>query len=245
MPDALQVLIVDDERLARRALRSALDEIDGVAVAGEAESVDAAARALRNEAPDVVLLDVQMRGETGFDLLDRLDTAVQVVFVTAYEEYAVRAFEVNALDYLLKPVDPERLAEALQRVRSTTTSLPEDDTADPDHFRYDDLFFYEEGRRPRFIRIREIGAVEAAGNYTELVLADGATALTSHSLSTWETRLPDSHFVRIHRSSIVNVEHVAGVEAAENYTYDVYVEGREDPLSLSRRRAKRLRDRLG
>jgi two-component system LytT family response regulator len=245
MPDALQVLIVDDERLARQALRSALDDIDGVAVAGEAGSVEAAARALRTEAPDVVLLDVQMRGETGFDLLDRLDTAVQVVFVTAYDEYAVRAFEVNALDYLLKPVDPERLARALQRVRSTTTALPEDETADPDRFRYDDLFFYEEGRRPRFIRIREIAAVEAAGNYTELALTDDTTALTSHALSTWEERLPDSHFVRIHRSSIVNVEHVTEVEAAANYTYDVFVEGREEPLSLSRRRAKELRGRLG
>jgi len=244
MPDALHVLIVDDERLARQALRSALSAIDGVAVTGEAGSVDAAARALQTEAPDVVLLDVQMRGETGFDLLDRLDTAVQVVFVTAYDEYAVRAFEVNALDYLLKPVDPDRLGQALQRARSTTAALPEEENPDPDHFRYDDLFFYEEGRRPRFIRIRDVSAIEASGNYTELFLVDETTALTSQSLSTWEDRLPDAHFVRIHRSSIVNVERVTRIEAAENYTYDVFVEGRDAPLSMSRRRAKRFRNQL-
>jgi len=245
MPDALQVLIVDDERLARQALRSALAEVDGVTVAGEAGSVDAAARALREEAPDVVLLDVQMRGETGFDLLDRLDAPVQVVFVTAYDEYAVRAFEVNALDYLMKPVEPDRLAEALRRARDTTTALPEAETAAEDEFRYDDLFFYEDGRRPRFIRIRDIVYVEAAGNYTELHLPDGATALTSRTLSRWEEQLPDSHFVRIHRSTVVNVEQVTRVEPTEGRRYEVYVADGDAPLSLSRRRAEALSRRLG
>ena len=244
MPDALQVLIVDDERLARQALRGALSEIDGATVAGEAGSVDAAARALRDEAPDVVLLDVQMRGETGFDLLDRLDAPVQVVFVTAYDEYAVRAFEVNALDYLMKPVEPDRLAEALRRVRDTTTALPAAKTAAEDEFRYDDLFFSEDGRRPRFIRIRNIVYVEAAGNYTELHVPDGTTALTSRTLSRWEEQLPDSHFVRIHRSTIVNVEQVTRVEPTDGRRYEVYVADGDAPLSMSRRRAQRLSDRL-
>jgi two-component system LytT family response regulator len=246
--DALQVLIVDDERLARRSVRSALDEVAGVAVAGEAGSVDAAAEQIRTETPDVVLLDVQMRGETGFDLLDRIDTAVQVIFVTAHDEYAIRAFEVNALDYLLKPLDPDRLAEALQRARTTDTALPEhpetptDD--DPDAFRYDDMFFYEEGQQPRFIRIREIAVIEAAGNYTELVLTDDTTALTSTTLSTWTDRLPDAHFARIHRSTIVNVERVQRVEREAGRTYTVHMEARDDPLSMSRRRARALADRL-
>ena len=247
MSNALQVLIVDDERLARQALRSALDEVAGVAVAGEADSVDAAAEQIRTAEPDVILLDVQMRGETGFDLLDQIDTAVQVVFVTAYEEYAIRAFEVNALDYLLKPVDPGRLAEALQRTRTTETTLPgteADPNAAADPFRYDDMFFYEEGRRPRFIRIREIVFIEAAGNYTELHLADDSTALTSTTLSTWTDRLPDAHFARIHRSTVVNVDRVTRVEQAANRTHDVFVEGRDAPLSMSRRRARALNDRL-
>ena len=244
MPDPLRVLIVDDERLARRSVRSALDEVAGVTVAGEAGSVDAAAEQIRAEAPDVVLLDVQMRGETGFDLLDRIDTAVQVVFVTAYEEHAVRAFEVNALDYLLKPVDPDRLAEALQRTRQAETALPEDEDADPVGLAYDDLFFYEDGRRPRFIRVREIAFIAAAGNYTELHVTDGTTALTSTTLSTWTDRLPDAHFARIHRSTIVNVERVTTVEQGDGRTYSVHVEGRDAPLSMSRRRARTLGDRL-
>jgi len=244
MSDPLQVLIVDDERLARRSVRSALDAVDDATVAGEAGSVDAAAEQIRTEDPDVVLLDVQMRGETGFDLLDRIDTAVQVVFVTAYDEHAVRAFEVNALDYLLKPVDPDRLAEALRRARRAETALLEDKETTRNAFQYDDLFFYEEGRRPRFIRIREIVSVEAAGNYTELHVADGSTALTSTTLAAWTDRLPDAHFARIHRSTIVNVERVTSVDRGADRTYTVHVEGRDDPLSMSRRRARALRDRL-
>jgi two-component system LytT family response regulator len=245
MTDALRVLIVDDERLARRALRGPLEALNGAAVVGEAGSVDAAAEQVRAAEPDVILLDVQMRGETGFDLLDRLDTAVQVVFVTAHDEYAVRAFEINALDYLLKPVDPDRLAEALRRARRTDAALPDAETADPEAFRVDDLFFYEEGRRPRFIRIRDIVWIGAAGNYTELHLADDeTTALTSTALTEWAGRLPDAHFARIHRSTIVNVNRVDRVERAAGRTHDVFVEGRDAPLSMSRRRARALRDRL-
>lgn len=248
MPDPLRVLIVDDERLARRTLRSTVAELDGATVAGEAGRVDAAAEQVEEEAPDVVLLDVQMRGETGFDLLDRLDAAVQVVFVTAYDEYAVRAFEVNALDYLLKPVDPDRLAEALQRARQTDTALPEsaeEDDADPDAFRYDDLFFYEDSRRPRFIRIRDIEWIAAEGNYTELHLTDGGTALTGTTLTEWTERLPDAHFARIHRSTIVNIEHVTEVTQSDGRSYEVHVPGRSTPLSMSRRRARTLTDRMG
>lgn len=245
MPDdVLDALIVDDERLARRALRSVLDEHAAVRVIAEVRSVDEAATVIREQAPDVVFLDIQMRGETGFDLLEHIDQPIDVVFVTAYDEYAVRAFEVNALDYLLKPVDPQRLAEALRRVRQSERALPKTDAA-PDTFRYNDLFFYEEGRRPRFIRIREIAFIQAAGNYTELHLRDGDMVLTSTTLSSWDERLPAAHFVRIHRSSVVQVDCVARVAPSSSSTYDVYIEGYDAPLSLSRRRASALKDRLG
>lgn len=246
MPDVLRALIVDDERLARRALRSALAEQGNVEVVGAAGTVDEAAALIRETGPDVVLLDIQMRRETGFDLLDRLDAPVQVIFVTAYDEYAVRAFEVNALDYLLKPVSPARLADALDRVRTTETALPQQAPARDDAtFRYDDLFFYEESRQPRFIRIADIVYIEAAGNYTELHLTDGATALTATTLTAWTEQLPSAHFTRIHRSTIVNVEHIERIEQAPNYTYDVFVTAADAPLAMSRRRAKALTDRIG
>ena len=245
MPDdVLQALIVDDERLARRALRSALDEHGDVEVVAEARTVDEAAAALREQAPDVVFLDIQMRGETGFDLLDHIDRPLRVVFVTAYDEYAVRAFEVNALDYLLKPVDPERLAEALRRARESEGALPQQPAEASDAFRYDDLFFYEEGRRPQFIRIREIAFIRAAGNYTEVHLAGGSMVLTSMTLSRWDERLPGDHFVRIHRSTIAGLDKVERIERAASGTYAVHIAGYDDPLDMSRRRAQALKDRL-
>lgn len=245
MTDALRILIVDDERLARKALHSTVAEQDHATVVGEASTVGEAATLIDETHPDVVLLDVQMRGETGFDLLNRVEAPVQVVFVTAHDQYAVRAFEVNALDYLLKPVAPDRLSEALRRVRATDAALPHENSDSDASFRYDDLFFYEDGRQPRFIRIADIRHIEAAGNYTRLHLNDDANALTTTTLSEWMTQLPETHFVRIHRSTIVNVNHVARIERQPNNTFDVFVGGNESPLSMSRRRAQTLKDRLG
>ena len=244
MTDALRILIVDDERLARRALRSTISEHYGAEVVGEAGTVDDAATLIGDTHPDVVLLDVQMRGETGFELLDQIDAPMHVVFVTAHDQYAVRAFEVNALDYLLKPVAPDRLAEALRRVRATDAALPHDDAESDASFRYDDLFFYEESRQPRFIRIADICYIEASGNYTQLHLNDSACALTSTALREWDNQLPAPHFARIHRSTIVNVNHVDRIERQPNKTFEVFVHGTEAPLSMSRRRAQTLKDQL-
>ncbi len=250
MPEPLRALLVDDERLARRALRSTLAATDDVTVAVEARGVDDALQALadaaRAGAPiDVVFLDIQLRGETGFDFLDRLDRPVQVVFVTAFDRYAVRAFEVNALDYLLKPVEPERLADALTRLRRADARVPRTaEVGAHDGFRYDDLFFYEESRRPRFIRIRDVLYVEAAGNYTELHLEGGDAALTSTTLADWADRLPDDHFARIHRSCVVHLDRITHLTPQASGTYAVHVEGVADPLPLSRRRAAALKARL-
>ncbi len=246
----LRVLIVDDERLARRALRTLLAAHPDVEVVGEASKVEEAAVLVQRERPDVVLLDVQMRGETGFDLLDLLDAPCHVIFVTAFDAYAVRAFEVNALDYLLKPVEPARLAEALKRARQRTPSLSEASSATTTRdiglpFRYDDLFFHEDGRRSQFIRIRDIVFIQAAANYTELHLQNGKMVLVLRPLAQWEARLPDAYFVRIHRSTIVNVAFVRRVERAFNYTYEVHLRDGSEPLVMSRRRASVLKALLG
>lgn len=125
MPETLRTLVVDDERHTRQSVRSALADQPDVEVVAEASTVDEAADHVLRDTPDVVFLDVQMRTENGFDLLKRVDRPVQVIFVTAYDEYAARAFEVNALDYLLKPINPDRLTEALNRARTSASSLPQ------------------------------------------------------------------------------------------------------------------------
>ena len=250
----LRAIIVDDERLARGALRRLLAAHEGVEVVGEAGRVAEAAALVQAHRPDLVFLDVQMRGETGFDLLAHPDVqavAFRIVFVTAFDQYAVRAFDVHALDYLLKPIDPPRLAEALARARTSTApaAAPTPPTASPGaegggRLRLDDLFFYEEGRHPRFIRIRDVAFIRAAGNYTELHLADGDHVLVHKPLAAWEEALPPEHFVQVHRSVLVHVAFVERVERAPNYTYDLYLRGFAAPVPMSRRRASALKRRL-
>ena len=238
--EPLRALIVDDERLARLALRTLLADDPGVVVVGEASGVDDAEALIRREHPQVVFLDIQLRGESGFDLLARNAGTFHIVFVTAFDAYAVRAFEVHALDYLLKPVDPARLAAALARARNPTAASAE---ARPPAYRYDDLFFHDDARSPRFIRIRDIAFIRAAGNYTELHFAGGQPLLVLRALSTWEAQLAGAPFVRVHRSLLVNLDFVEHVERGEGYTYDLFVRGHAEPLPMSRRRATELKGR--
>jgi two-component system LytT family response regulator len=237
-PEPLRTVIVDDERLARLALRTLLGADPDVVVVGEASGVDDAEALIRRERPQLVFLDIQLRGESGFDLLARNSGTFHIVFVTAFDAYAVRAFEVHALDYLLKPVDPVRLAEALARARNRTTAPAR---AGAPTYRYDDLFFHDDARSPRFIRIRDIAFIRAAGNYTELHLAGGSPLLVLRALSTWETQLAGTPFVRVHRSLLVNLDFVERIERGEGYTYDLYVRGHPEALPMSRRRATELK----
>ena len=236
--EPLRALIVDDERLARLALRTLLAGNPDVVVVGEASGVDDAEVLIRRENPQVVFLDIQLRGENGFDLLARNAGTFHTVFVTAFDAYAVRAFEVHALDYLLKPVDPVRLANALARARNPTAAPAE---VRASAYRYDDLFFHDDARSPRFIRIRDIAFIRAAGNYTELHLASGPPLLVLRALSTWESQLAGAPFVRVHRSLLVNLDFVERIERGEGYTYDLFVRGHAGPLPMSRRRATELK----
>ncbi|MFO7287104.1 MAG: LytTR family DNA-binding domain-containing protein [Gammaproteobacteria bacterium] len=238
----LRAVIVDDERLARRALKSLLASERDVVIVGEAGSVDEAETVIRQERPDVVFLDIQLRGESGFDLLARDAGPFRTVFVTAYDTYAVKAFEVHAVDYLLKPVDPARLAEALRRVRASAEASRD---SEPAAYRYDDFFFHADERRPRFIRIRDIVFIRAAGNYTEIYTPNARPVLVLRALAVWEAQLSGTPFVRVHRSLLVNSAYIERIERGPNYTYDLYVKGWPDPLPLSRRRALELKDRIG
>ena len=230
----IRALVVDDERLARRELRKLLAAHPAIEVVGEADAVAPALTALEQLAPDVMFLDIQLRGETGFDLLARAHPPCRVVFVTAYDQHALRAFEVNALDYLVKPVHPERLARAVERLAAPAAA--------PGRLGYDDRLFVEERGRGRFIAVAAIVAVRAAGDYAELV-CDDHSALSPHPLRAWEARLPTRHFVRVHRQAIVNLERVTRVDATAG-GYQLHVRGLPEPLAMSRRYAARIKDRF-
>jgi two-component system, LytTR family, response regulator len=244
------VLLVDDERLARQELRSMLAAHPEIEVVGEAATIDAAVAAVRAEAPDAVFLDVHMPPDSGFALFERLGVGshtrlpLRIVFVTAHDAYAVRAFEVNALDYLLKPVHPDRLADAVHRLLREPTPASNAAPAALRPFDYADRVFVESAGRARFVALDRVAAVRAAGDYSELVTIDADVLLVSRSMREWEARLPSRQFTRIHRSTIVNLEHVDRVEPASEREYRVWLRGVDAPASMSRRYAARLRERF-
>jgi two-component system, LytTR family, response regulator len=236
-------VIVDDERLARRELRTLLENAhaEHIFVVGEADSVVDAERLVHATDADVVFLDIQLAGETGMDLLPLLGADVDVVFVTAFDEYTLRAFEVNAVDYLLKPVGPERLAMTVSRLAAAQPA-----PASREALSDEDRLFLRLGEQRAFVRVRDIMAIEAEGDGSRLILAPHVARRPSgKSLREWEQRLPDRQFVRIHRSTIMNLDYVERLESWSHASQRVYLRGLSEPLTISRRFGARLRERFG
>jgi two-component system, LytTR family, response regulator len=233
-------VIVDDERLARNKLRSLLAQHPQIRLVGEADSVDSAVETIGRTSPDVVFLDIQMPGKSGFELVNHVNLPLKIIFVTAFDEYAIRAFEVNALDYLLKPVNPERLAKAIERLATPPTTPARSSRP----LEYNDFLFLPFGDSSRFLRVREIKLIRAADVYSEIFIAGGEKTLVLKPLSEWEERLPEKHFARIHRSTIINIEFVERVEKSFNYSFEVYLRGAGEPFTMSRRYAARLKDKM-
>lgn len=237
-----RAVIVDDERLARRELRSLLEAHPTIAVVGEAETVPTAAEVVRAAEAELVFLDVQLGTELGFDLLPLLEPDVAIIFVTAHDKHAVRAFESNALDYLLKPVSRARLARAIDRLGDETLVAPAEAGGPLD---YDEFLFLRIDGRMRFLKLRAVAAVVAQADHTTLRLVGGEAVRVRKPIGEWEARLPAHQFVRIHRSAIVNVDHVARIDDWFHAAYLVHVTGSREPLHMSRRYAAALRDRFG
>jgi two-component system LytT family response regulator len=237
----LGAIIVDDERLARESLRTLLAAHPEVDLLGEADSVASAAALIARVEPDLVFLDIQMTGETGFELFGRVPQQFRTIFVTAFDEFAIRAFEVNALDYLLKPVTPVRLAAAIGRAVASGGEAP----AVARRLELDDHLFVTSDRWSGFVRVGDIVCIQANAQYSEIVVSGGRRTLVLKSMKEWEERLPDRSFVRIHRSTIVNVACVERLERSFNLGFDVYVRHLKEPLIASRRYAARLKECFG
>jgi two-component system LytT family response regulator len=234
----MDALLIDDERLARRRLRSLLASHPEIRVVGEAASVPAAKDAVRKFKPDVVFLDVQMPDASGFTLLANNDAEFQTVFVTAYDEFAASAFDANATDYLLKPVLPARLDACLGKLlRKRNHAASELSYAES-------IFVWRSVGNGAFVKLADIRHISAAGPYTEIQARTGERFVLSKSLKHWETRLPRAHFKRIHRSCIVNVNFIDRVQLDASRRYTLFLKEPAAQFSLSRRYASRLRKSL-
>jgi two-component system, LytTR family, response regulator len=241
MSQTFRALLVDDERLARKELRSMLSEHSSIEIVGEAENVEQAIKLIGAQQPQVVFLDIQMPGETGFALLEKIEASFKVIFVTAFDAYAIRAFEVNALDYLLKPINPDRLSHAIERL--SATEIPPSQPARK--LEYEDRLFIEVDEHSRFLKINTIVCISAAGDYSEIFTADGQKALVMKPLKEWEERLPEKYFTRIHRSTIINLEYIERIVGWFNRSYQVHLRHIEEPLVMSRRYAVKLKLKFG
>lgn len=238
----MDVIIVDDERLARSEMKRLLCAHSEVSVVGEAAHADEAEEVLAETAPDLMLLDVQMPEASGFDLLERLDAVPEVVFVTAYNEFAIMAFEKNALDYLVKPVEPHRLAEALDRAAAALRMAEKKQTQPGDALAPNDKVFVKDGERCWFVRVGDVYLFESAGNYTQLHF-DDETPLINRSLNYLEDRLSTDRFFRASRQHIVNLDFVEDVKPwFRGKLILVLRDGTE--VEMSRRRSRAFRDRM-
>lgn len=200
----MRTLIVDDERLARAELRRMLSKHPGVEIVGEAANAGEAAQMVASLDPDLLLLDVQMPGGSGFDLLAALDDAPEVIFTTAFDQYALQAFEASALDYLMKPIEPQRLAAALERAAARLGLAPTPSSTPR-------KLFIRDGDRCWFVRLEDIRLFESEGNYTRLYF-DGARPLLARSLLQLEQRLDPQQFFRASRRHIVNLAAVRSID---------------------------------
>ena len=235
----IKVVIIDDERLAREEIKRALQFYEDFVLIGEAENADNAKILIETEMPDLIFLDIQMPEKSGFDLLESLDNVPAVLFVTAYDQYAIQAFEVSALDYLMKPIREERFAKAIQKIRDAINMK----SSLNDSLAKDRKIFIKDGEKRFFIQLDEIYLIESLENYTRLFFQD-KKALQRRSLRQWEEMLDKNIFFRINRTEIINTQYIQEVKTTIGGRLEVKLKTGE-LLEVSNRQSARFRNQNG
>jgi two-component system, LytTR family, response regulator len=238
----MKALIVDDERLARKELIKLLEDHSGIEVIGEAQNADEAFEMIENLNPDLLFLDIQMPGKTGFQLLEMLDSVPLVIFTTAYDEYALQAFNVNAMDYLLKPIQPERLAEAIGKVMQKEKAKKEQQASGEKKLGLNDQVFVKDGDKCWFVSLSNVRMFESDGNYIK-VYFDTNKPMIHKSLNALDEKLDERAFFRASRKHIVNLSWVEGIEPWFNGGLMVRLRG-GDKVEVSRRQAAKFKDMM-
>jgi two-component system LytT family response regulator len=241
----MKAIIIDDERLARNELRRLLENFPKVNIVGEASNADEAIVMIEELKPDLLFLDIQMPGKTGFDLLSSLENDVpDVIFTTAYDEYAIKAFEFNALDYLLKPIELHRLSEAIQKVENEINSQNEKREAAKDGVKLlgeKDQVFVKDGEKCWFVRLGKVRVFESIGNYVRLYF-DDQKPLVLKSLNALEDRLDPKTYFRANRKHIINLQFIDKIEPWFSGGLQVTIAGHNEKIEISRRQAIRFKE---
>lgn len=237
----INVLIVDDEQLAREDIKHQLSSFENIIIIGETDNLNEAIGMYSELKPDLIFLDIQLGNESGFDLMNTVEADTKIVFVTAYDEFAIKAFEVNALDYLLKPVSGDRLEQTIDRLATKSSSQNEQTTLS-----IDDNIFIKLNDNYRFLKIDTIKVICSAKDYSEIYIdKETKSYLTLKTLKEWEERLPVKQFCRIHRTTIINLNYIVKIEPWHNYSQRVYLKDIEEPYLMSRRFFSAIKEKLG
>ncbi len=238
-----KAIIIDDERLARNELKKLLLDFPEVEVIDEAANAAEGIEKIDALNPDLIFLDIQMPGKTGFAMLQELDKAPHVIFTTAYDEYALKAFEVNALDYLMKPIEPKRLADALQKLQQAEEKeLAAQQAFNRGMLTENDQVFVKDGERCWFVKLSEVRLFESVGNYAKVFFA-GNKPLILKSLNALEERLDEKTFFRANRKHIVNMRMIEKIEPYFNGGLLLDLVGGEK-VEVSRRQAVKFKEMM-
>jgi two-component system LytT family response regulator len=235
----MKVLIIDDERLARKELSNLLAEYKDIEILGEAANADEAEEMIDKLNPDLIFLDIQMPGRTGFELLETLEKTPKVIFTTAYDEYALKAFEFNALDYLLKPIEPKRLTESINKIRKEVEAQAERQKNNH-QLTVNDQVFVKDGDNCWFVKLKDVRLFESDGNYIK-VYFDKNKPMIHKSLNALDEKLDNKHFFRVSRKHIINLEWIDEIETWFNGGLMVKLKG-GDKVEVSRRQATKFKD---
>src|SRR6476659_4434853 len=238
-----KALIIDDERLARNELKKLLLDFPDIEVIDEAANAAEGIEKIDSLNPDLIFLDIQMQGKTGFAMLQELDKAPHVIFTTAYDEYALKAFEVNALDYLMKPIEPKRLADALQKLQQAEEKEAVSQQAlQRGILTENDQVFVKDGERCWFVKLSEVRLFESVGNYAKVFFANNKPLILK-SLNALEERLDDKIFFRANRKHIVNLRMIERIEPYFNGGLLLELTGGEK-VEVSRRQAVKFKEMM-
>ena len=237
-----KAIIIDDERLARNELKKLLQDFPQIEIVDEAANAAEGVEKIDLHNPDLIFLDIQMPGKTGFDLLQDLDKAPHVIFTTAYDEYALKAFEVNALDYLMKPIEPGRLADALQKMQQADEKEINQQNGLRGTLTENDQVFVKDGERCWFVKLSEVRLFESVGNYAKVFFGTNKPLILK-SLNALEERLDEKTFFRANRKHIVNMRMIDKIEPDFNGGLLLELQGGEK-IEVSRRQAVKFKEMM-
>jgi two-component system LytT family response regulator len=239
---AIKTIIIDDERLAREELKLSLSNFAEINIVDEAQNGEEGIEKINRHKPDLIFLDVSMPGMTGFEMLKRIEDIPQVIFTTAFDEYALKAFELQAIDYILKPVELERLSQAVKRVSSEITETIQQNYFDRTNkiLNPNDKVFIKDGEKCWFIELNRVRMMESEGNYVK-VYFDQFRPMVLSSLNNFETRLNPEYFFRANRKFIINLNHIVAVDIWFNGGLKVEFSTGEK-VEISRRQAIRFKE---